>query len=89
MSKQFYITYFSAADFQVVAYVWDRYDYGRNVEWYQNVGYPILKPVAQFWLDMLVQDEYFKDGTLVANPCNSPEQGPTVGFHHPLHHTND
>ena len=61
-------------------HVWDRYDYSRDNVWYQTVGYPLLKPVAEFWLDMLVEDEYFKDGTLVANPCNSPEQGPTVRF---------
>jgi alpha-L-fucosidase 2 len=61
-----------------VAHVWDRYDYGRDEKWYASVGYPMMKGVASFWVDMLVQDRYFNDGTLVANPCNSPEQGPTV-----------
>jgi hypothetical protein len=58
--------------------VWDRYDYGRDKSWYASVGYPLMKGVASFWVDLLVPDEYFKDGTLVANPCNSPEHGPTV-----------
>lgn len=61
-----------------MATVWDRYDYGRDQKWYQSTGYVLLKGIAEFWLDMLVEDEYFKDGSLVANPCNSPEQGPTV-----------
>lgn len=63
----------------IVAHVWDRYDYGRDNNWYASVGYPLMKGVASFWMDLLVQDDYFKDGTLVANPCNSPEHGPTVG----------
>lgn len=62
-----------------MAHVWDRYDYGRDKSWYASVGYPLMKGVASFWMDLLVQDDYFKDGTLVANPCNSPEHGPTVG----------
>ncbi|OTA02843.1 hypothetical protein A9Z42_0032540 [Trichoderma parareesei] len=62
----------------MMAHVWDRYDYGRDKKWYASVGYPMMKGVASFWVDMLVQDRYFNDGTLVANPCNSPEQGPTV-----------
>ena len=61
-----------------MATVWDRYDYSRDKAWYKSVGYPLMKGVTEFWLDVLVQDQYFKDGTLVANPCNSPEQGPTV-----------
>ncbi|ETR98680.1 hypothetical protein M419DRAFT_38400 [Trichoderma reesei RUT C-30] len=62
----------------MMAHVWDRYDYGRDEKWYASVGYPMMKGVASFWVDMLVQDRYFNDGTLVANPCNSPEQGPTT-----------
>lgn len=67
----------------LVATVWDRFDYGRDVQWYKTVGYPMMKGIAEFWLDLLVEDQYFKDGKLVANPCNSPEQGPTVSFHTP------
>ena len=36
-----------------------------------------FKSTAEFWLDNLFDDEYFKDGSLVVNPCNSPEQPPT------------
>ncbi|PWY92644.1 FAD/NAD(P)-binding domain-containing protein [Aspergillus heteromorphus CBS 117.55] len=59
-------------------HVWDHFDYSQDASWYQETGYPILKGAALFWLSQLVQDEYFKDGTLVVNPCNSPEHGPTT-----------
>ncbi|PYH98267.1 FAD/NAD(P)-binding domain-containing protein [Aspergillus ellipticus CBS 707.79] len=59
-------------------HVWDHFDYSQDASWYQKTGYPILKGAALFWLSQLVQDEYFKDGTLVVNPCNSPEHGPTT-----------
>jgi len=36
-----------------------------------------FKSTAEFWLDNLFDDEYFQDGSLVVNPCNSPEQTPT------------
>ncbi|GLB08979.1 hypothetical protein AtubIFM57258_004888 [Aspergillus tubingensis] len=59
-------------------HVWDHFDYTQDSAWYREIGYPILKGAAQFWLSQLVKDEYFKDGTLVVNPCNSPEHGPTT-----------
>ncbi|KAK1142665.1 hypothetical protein N8T08_007470 [Aspergillus melleus] len=59
-------------------HVWDHFDYTQNVTWYREIGYPILKGTAQFWLSQLVEDEYSQDGTLVVNPCNSPEHGPTT-----------
>ncbi|KAJ5371889.1 Six-hairpin glycosidase [Penicillium concentricum] len=62
----------------MMKHVWDRYDYSRDLEWYRSSGYPMIKGVAQYWLSMLTSDEYFKDGSLVAVPCNSPEHGPTT-----------
>ncbi|KAH8426857.1 glycoside hydrolase family 95 protein [Aspergillus melleus] len=59
-------------------HVWDHFDYTQNVTWYRQTGYPILKGTAHFWLSQLVEDEYSQDGTLVVNPCNSPEHGPTT-----------
>lgn len=35
--------------------------------------------MAEFWLDNLFDDGYFNDGSLVVNPCNSPEQ-PATSF---------
>ncbi|KAJ3495328.1 hypothetical protein NLG97_g3472 [Lecanicillium saksenae] len=62
----------------MMATVWDHYDYTRDTQWYKSTGYPLIKGIAEFWLDLLVEDKHFNDGTLVANPCNSPEHGPTT-----------
>jgi len=55
-----------------VQYIWDHYDYTRDDNWYRTKGYPLIKGVVEFWLDNLNDDLYFKDGTLVVAPCNSP-----------------
>lgn len=66
-------------------HVYDHFDYTNDVAWWRRQGWPLLKAVASFWLDHLVEDQYFKDGTLVAVPCNSPEQnGVTLGMNMPL-----
>jgi alpha-L-fucosidase 2 len=63
----------------MMQHVFDHWDYYRNSSFLQEVGYPkLLKPVAQFWLSQLQEDQYFHDGTLVVNPCDSPEHGPTT-----------
>ncbi|KAJ5566732.1 glycoside hydrolase family 95 protein-like protein [Penicillium hispanicum] len=56
----------------------DWFEYSDDIEWYRRQGYPLLKGEALFWLDQLQEDRYFNDGTLVVNPCNSPEHGPTT-----------
>lgn len=58
--------------------VFDHYDYNGNVTWLIQTGYPLLKGIASFWLSQLQEDLFYHDGTLVVNPCNSPEQGPTT-----------
>ncbi|CAE6471587.1 unnamed protein product [Rhizoctonia solani] len=55
-------------------HVYDHFDYTGDVTWWKAHGWPLLKGVASFWLEHLVEDKYFNDGTLVAVPCNSPEQ---------------
>ncbi|CAE6406040.1 unnamed protein product [Rhizoctonia solani] len=55
-------------------HVYDHLDYTNDITWWKAHGWPLLKGVASFWLDHLVEDEHFGDGTLVAVPCNSPEQ---------------
>ncbi|KAH7337881.1 glycoside hydrolase family 95 protein [Rhizoctonia solani] len=55
-------------------HVYDHFDYTNDVLWWKRHGWPLLKGVASFWLDHLVEDKHFNDGTLVAVPCNSPEQ---------------
>lgn len=69
---------YPATNLWLCKHVWDRFDYSQDKDWYQKVGYPIIKGTAQFWLSQLVEDKYFNDGTLVVNPCNSPEHGPTT-----------
>ena len=59
-------------------HVYDHYSYSQNASWFINQGYPLMKGIAQFWLSQLQQDAYFNDSTLVVNPCNSPEHGPTT-----------
>lgn len=59
-------------------HVFDRYDYSRDVTWLTESGYPLLKAIASFWVSQLQEDLFFNDGSLVVNPCNSPEHGPTT-----------
>lgn len=62
----------------MMQHVYDHYSYSQNTTWFESQGYPLLKGVAQFWHSQLQPDKYFNDGTLVVNPCNSPEHGPTT-----------
>lgn len=62
----------------MMQHVFDHYDYTRNQTWLVDTGYPLLRGVASFWLSQLQEDLFTNDGTLVAVPCNSPEQGPTT-----------
>ncbi|KAL7275259.1 hypothetical protein RUND412_001804 [Rhizina undulata] len=62
----------------MMQHVWDHFDYTQDQDWYKTVGYPLIKGVAQFAISTLLEDTYFNDGTLVVNPCNSPEQPPST-----------
>ena len=62
----------------MMQHVYDHYSYSQNITWFEEQGYPLMKGIAQFWLSQLQPDDYFHDGTLVVNPCNSPEHGPTT-----------
>ncbi|KAL6297766.1 Six-hairpin glycosidase-like protein [Sparassis latifolia] len=71
------------ADYPGMIHVWDHFDYTNNITWFRSQGWPLLKGVAEFHLDKLIEDLHFNDGTLVVNPCNSPEQLPiTLGCAH-------
>ncbi|KAF7955642.1 hypothetical protein EAE96_004568 [Botrytis aclada] len=69
---------YPAAASWLMQHVADGYDYSRDEDWLRETGYPLLKAVSEFWLSQLQKDEYFNDGTLVVNPCSSPEHGPTT-----------
>ena len=63
----------------MMQHVWDHFDYSQDVDWLKRQGYAkLLKPITQFWLSQLQEDQHFKDGTLVVIPCSSPEHGPTT-----------
>ncbi len=62
----------------MMQHVYDHFSYTQNETWFKEQGYPLLKGVATFWLSQLHPDLFFNDGTLVVNPCNSPEHGPTT-----------
>lgn len=67
-----------AAPAWMMQHVWDNFDYTQDVGWFREQGYPLIKGVAEFWLSQLIEDDFSNDGTLVVNPCNSPEHGPTT-----------
>ncbi|KAJ0299067.1 hypothetical protein COL5a_007575 [Colletotrichum fioriniae] len=69
---------YPAAAAWMMQHVFDAYDYTRDATWFASQGYPLIKGVAAFWLTQLQDDAFSRDGTLVVNPCNSPETGPTT-----------
>ncbi|CAI6092029.1 unnamed protein product [Clonostachys chloroleuca] len=70
--------FYPAAPAWMMQHVWDNFEYTQDVEWFKKQGYPLIKGVAEFWLSQLQDDAFSEDGTLVVNPCNSPEHGPTT-----------
>ncbi|KAG8920063.1 hypothetical protein FRC01_000946 [Tulasnella sp. 417] len=75
---------YPAAGAWMMSHVIDHLDYGSgSIEWWQKQGWPLVKGAAEFWLDNLFVDSFHDDGTMVVNPCNSPEQNPiTFGCAH-------
>ncbi|CAD0026389.1 unnamed protein product [Aureobasidium pullulans] len=62
----------------MMLHVSDHFDYSQDLKWLRETGYPLLEGVSAFWLSQLQEDVSFKDGSLVVNPCSSPEHGPTT-----------
>ncbi|KXN85658.1 putative alpha-fucosidase A [Leucoagaricus sp. SymC.cos] len=74
---------YTAANAWMMLHVWDHFDYTNDVAWFKAVGWPLLRGVAEFHLDNVIEDRHFNDSTFVVNPCNSPEQAPiTFGCAH-------
>ncbi|KAL4966945.1 glycoside hydrolase family 95 protein [Aspergillus stella-maris] len=69
---------YPAAAAWMMQHVWDAFEYTQDKAWLESQGYPLLKDVASFWLTSLQEDKFFNDSSLVVNPCNSPETGPTT-----------
>lgn len=53
---------------------YDHYRFTREEAFLRERAYPMMKAVAEFWLDALVPDP--RDGKLVVSPSYSPEHGP-------------
>lgn len=53
---------------------YDHYRFTGDERFLAQRAYPMMKAVAQFWLDALVVDP--RDGKLVVSPSYSPEHGP-------------
>ncbi len=57
-------------------HVWEHYDFTRDKTFLAEVGYPLMKEAALFWIDYLTLDE---NGFLVSSPSYSPEHGGISG----------
>ncbi|KAI5204155.1 glycoside hydrolase family 95 protein [Aureobasidium subglaciale] len=62
----------------MMLHVADHFAYSQDLDWLRETGYPLLGGVSSFWLSQLQEDISSRDGTLVVNPCSSPEHGPTT-----------
>lgn len=51
--------------------LYDYYDYTRDLKWLREVGYPIIKPAAEFAYDLTVP----LNGYFTTSPSYSPEHG--------------
>jgi alpha-L-fucosidase 2 len=56
--------------------LWEHYAFTGDVNYLQNVAYPMLKEMCQYWQDTLITGT---DGTLVSPQGWSPEHGPGDG----------
>ncbi len=57
-------------------HLWKHYAYNLDKHYLENMAYPIMKETAEFWLDVLIEDE---NGYLVSSPSYSPEHGTISG----------
>ncbi len=55
-------------------HLYEHYRFTRDERFLRKRAYPVMKELAQFWLDELIVDR--RDGRLVVSPSYSPEHGP-------------
>jgi alpha-L-fucosidase 2 len=55
-------------------HLFEHYRFTQDERFLRARAYPVMRELAQFWLDELVVDP--RDGKLVVSPSYSPEQGP-------------
>jgi alpha-L-fucosidase 2 len=64
----------STANAWYMHHYWEHYAFTQDKEWLRNVAWPLMKEVAEFWLERLKK---LPDGRLVVPNCWSPEHGTT------------
>lgn len=57
----------------LATHLWTHYEYTQDREYLREVGYPLLKETAQFFMDYMIEDP--KTGYLLSGPSISPENG--------------
>lgn len=57
----------------MATHLWTHYEYTLDKDCLREVGYPLLKETAQFFVDYMVEDP--KTGYLLSGPSISPENG--------------
>ncbi|MDT0268469.1 glycoside hydrolase N-terminal domain-containing protein [Streptomyces sp. DSM 44915] len=65
--------WFPEAGAWLARHLWEHYRYTRDADFLATSAYPVLREVAEFWLDNLHPDP--RDGLLVVSPSYSPEHG--------------
>ncbi|MET0236395.1 MAG: glycoside hydrolase N-terminal domain-containing protein [Kibdelosporangium sp.] len=66
--------WFPEAGAWLAQHYYEHYQFTRDENFLRNRAYPMMKSLAEFWIDELVADP--RDGRLVVTPSFSPEQGP-------------
>ncbi|MBR8535884.1 glycoside hydrolase family 95 protein [Carboxylicivirga sediminis] len=64
--------FFPAGAAWLCQHIWEHFEFTQDKVFLKEVGYPIMKEAALFWMDYLVEDN---DGNLVSMPSYSPEHG--------------
>ncbi|WP_246108142.1 glycoside hydrolase family 95 protein [Saccharothrix saharensis] len=65
--------WFPEAGAWLAHHYFEHYLFTRDEEFLRERAYPVMRELAEFWLDALVVDP--RDGTLVVTPSYSPEHG--------------
>ncbi|MCW6008197.1 glycoside hydrolase family 95 protein [Micromonospora sp. CPCC 205371] len=65
--------WFPEAGAWLALHYWEHYLFTMDAAFLRERAYPMMRDLAQFWLDELVVDP--RDGTLVVSPSFSPEHG--------------
>jgi hypothetical protein len=66
--------WFPEAGAWLAQHLYEHYRFTRDERFLRTRAYPVMKELAQFWLDELIVDR--RDGRLVVSPSYSPEHGP-------------